>query len=230
MKTGQPSDYDSLLPEIFQEEDQGGKGSSTQSLIKIIEGHFGRFEDKLRTVSTYFDPFYSEEEFLPWLASWVELVLRTEWPPEKQRNVLAQIIPLYRRRGTAGGIQDYITIYTDQEVRVHDLYPFQVGVTSVVEECTVGDPPPYYFLIDMDLSALVKDLSEEQRQSGEIPRYIKALLEDRRLAVQQILRLEKPAHTGYRLKMTISPLEVERHSTVGVDTVIGGITQIITEG
>lgn len=51
--------------------------------------------------------------FLAWLASWVGLALDTDWTIDKKRTVIAQILALYRARGTAQGMSWLINLWFD---------------------------------------------------------------------------------------------------------------------
>ena len=59
-------------------------------------------------------------EFLPWLAGWVTLSLRADWDEATQRSFIQQIVPLYRLRGTATGLERMLELYTGQPVEIDD--------------------------------------------------------------------------------------------------------------
>src|SRR5712692_959871 len=126
--------YASLLPELLQHADTGpGAGGDTPTpvarLLKIIDPMFADFESVLDDISDYFDPLLAREDFLPWLASWTALVLRADWSPEQKRKVLFQIIPLYRKRGTKAGLEEYLKIYVGEGASIFDVHePIQVDV------------------------------------------------------------------------------------------------------
>jgi phage tail-like protein len=90
---------------------------------------------------TYFNPGLSQKEagaapadFLPWLASWVSLSLLEEWPEDFKRQFLANIVPLYRMRGTKAGVKKLLEIYTGEAVKISEFFEepahyFQVEIT-----------------------------------------------------------------------------------------------------
>ena len=79
------------------------------NIIDSIWQPLGRQIDELHT---YFDPRLTPAEFLPWLGTWLDLVLDENWPEIRRRELLEHAADLYRRRGTAGALRDYIAIYT----------------------------------------------------------------------------------------------------------------------
>jgi phage tail-like protein len=80
-------------------------------------------ERTIASIATYFDPYKTPEDFLPWLASWTAFSLRADLAPEKQREFLANIISLYHRRGTKENLIDLLKIFT-------------IGTPTVAEEFT----------------------------------------------------------------------------------------------
>jgi hypothetical protein len=52
-------------------------------------------------------------DFLGWLGEWVDLVLESNWTVDKKRLVIAQILALYRARGTAQGLGWLIDLWFD---------------------------------------------------------------------------------------------------------------------
>ena len=52
-------------------------------------------------------------EFLRWLGGWVDLVVDEQWSIDKKRNVVAQILALYRLRGTAFGLNSLLNLLLD---------------------------------------------------------------------------------------------------------------------
>lgn len=149
------------------------------------------------------------DKFLVWLSSWIDLLLKDDWSLEKKREVISKIVPIYKIRGTKSGLEEYLRIYVGADVKItvtEYLEPFQIGSTSTVGTNTVvGDGRPYYFEVYMELPIPDKDLLEKKRK-----------------AIIDIIEQEKPAHTYYLLKIQVPTMQIYVHSTVGVDTLLGG--------
>ncbi|KAF1687889.1 hypothetical protein B1992_00085 [Pseudoxanthomonas broegbernensis] len=83
-------------------------------------------------------------EFLGWLASWVDLVLDQAWSLDKKRTVIAQIMALYRLRGTAQGMSMLLNLMLDLPWAEVECYqpgssaPVKIGQLSV----NVFNPSP----------------------------------------------------------------------------------------
>jgi phage tail-like protein len=96
------------LPGIFDEEDS----SFLARYLMIFGTIFDQFERMLDTLPHYFTADTAPDAFLPWLASWVGLILEDGWPEERKRALLASAIELHRRRGTVRGIVEHVFLYT----------------------------------------------------------------------------------------------------------------------
>ncbi len=110
-------------------------------------------EEYVERSHTYFNPGLSANDagaapadFLPWLASWVALSLLEEWPEDFKRQFLANIVPLYRMRGTKTGVQKLLEIYTGEAVNIYEPL----------------DEPAHYFQVEIILPE--PDLQKLQRK------------------------------------------------------------------
>jgi phage tail-like protein len=103
-------------------------------------------EQQIENLAPHFDPQQAPEEFLPWLSSWVAFTLRADLDVPRQRTFLANIVSLYRRRGTKDNLVKLLTIFTHG------------GVPTIAE-----DPAqPHYFRITMRLPKGAPDVQLRQ--------------------------------------------------------------------
>ena len=97
------------------------------------------FERTIAGIATYFDPSRTPEDFLPWLASWTAFSLRADLGRDKQRDFIAKIISLYRRRGTKQNLVDLLKIFTVATPRVEDIVSGTCSEGSITDtRMTVG--------------------------------------------------------------------------------------------
>lgn len=166
--SGLPKDGDAGLTRVINRDDP-----SLPGLEKIIE-----------QVYNYFDPQKTPEEFLPWLASWVALSLRADWTPETKRQLIQEIVPLYRQRGTKQSLESFLKIYftssglfsePTQKVKIYDNFP----------------QLPHYFQVELTLP------NKDQAMYWRHARIAKAIID-----------LEKPAHTYYALNILTPTMQL----------------------
>jgi len=127
------------LPAIFRET------PFLEMFLRPFEQALQNFHDRTGNISTCFDPFTTDADFLPWLASWVALVLDDEWPEEKKRLLISRTMDLYRGRGTVDSLKEYLEIYTGTDrnaITIREcVWPagMQIGVASMIGGFTPSD-------------------------------------------------------------------------------------------
>jgi phage tail-like protein len=164
-------------------------------------------EQEIASLPSLFNPFETPEAFLPWLATWASLSFHPDITLDRRRRLLAEIIPLYSIRGTRTYLEKVLTLCVDAFVSVNDteIDGFEVGRHSTVGVDTyLGGGPPHFFTVS--LSAPKLSDREREIQLG---------------IARSVIELAKPAHTFYELSLRSPQLEIGKHSTVGLDTVLG---------
>jgi phage tail-like protein len=153
------------------------------------------------------DGFRTPDEFLDWLSGWVALSLRADVPPERQRLLIANAVPLYRIRGTKAGLEKLVSLYTTLGCTVLEAGPrLQIGVHSTIgEDTSINGGPPHYFRLTMRLATTEPAEIAAQRQ-----------------ILTSIIDAEKPAHTYFDLEIVTPVLQIGVTSHVGVDTLLDG--------
>jgi phage tail-like protein len=144
------SSYLDYLPAIFHDEFMGSWLLAFERVLSgpvpapDSNGSIGPgLEEHVERIHTYFDLGLglpsdrpcAPDEFLPWLAGWVALSLRDDWEPDAQRRFISEIVSLYRWRGTKGGLQRMLEIYTQEHVEVYEF-----------------ERPRHYFQVEVSLS------------------------------------------------------------------------------
>ncbi len=109
-----PVPFVGLLPAIFQED------PFAQQFCAGLDDVLAPVFATLDCLDCYVDPALAPDDFLSWLATWVGAALREDWPPGTKRALIAKAVGLYRRRGTAGGLQEEIELHTGGEVQISE--------------------------------------------------------------------------------------------------------------
>lgn len=153
-------------------------------------------------VADHLDPLTAPEEFLPWLAGWVGLSLRANWDVDTTRGFIAEIVPLYRKRGTVAGLKRMLEIY---------LRP--LGDTVTRDDVAIFDgfaEPAHFFQVQLTLS-------------DADPTRLRATQEIARAIIDQ----EKPAHTFYALRVVIPTM---RLVSTALRDAEGGVPELLVLG
>ncbi|HEY90941.1 MAG TPA: hypothetical protein G4O07_03820 [Dehalococcoidia bacterium] len=172
----EPSRYLQYLPAIYSENEFMGR------FLKIFESILTPVEQTIGQIPLYFDPKLAPEEFLPWLAFWLDLVLDQEWPAAKRRLLIRRATELYQWRGTRRGLETYLEIYAGVRPVITEHY----GGISLGEESRLGmntimgDGRAHCFTVTLN----IKDSPAVNEEK-----------------VRAIIEAEKPAHTVYELQI-----------------------------
>jgi phage tail-like protein len=208
-----PSGYLQYLPSIFSEHPFLGRfllafeqvlSGSTEAKGEPQEG----LEEIITGIATLFDPKETREEFLPWLAGWVALSLRADWNIEQQKNFMADVVPLYRSRGTKANLIKLLGIYTigTPTIDEGDIATMQIGLRSTIGKDTrIGEPPAHFFRVKVNLGKITDDKERERQQQ----------------IARALIDLQKPAYTTYELIIASDTIKIGKRSTLGKDTLIG---------
>jgi phage tail-like protein len=82
-------------------------------------------------------------DFLVWLGGWVDLLVDNSWSIDKKRNVTAQIMALYRMRGTTQGLGFLVDLLLDLPLQLQHSSSDSDGNTVIVKEpitLTINNP------------------------------------------------------------------------------------------
>ncbi len=177
------SRYLRRLPALYERDELMGR------LLMLFESFWEPIEGQIDQLPYTFDPRTAPPDLLPWLASWLDLVLDPRWPESKRRRLLRSAVHLYRRRGTRDGLADYLEIYTGVRPQIveHRAENFVLGPEARLGQgIALGQRnAPHTFTVKLDLPTL------PEADAGE-----------RRRMIKQIIEAEKPAHAAYLLDMS----------------------------
>jgi phage tail-like protein len=172
-------------------------GKTPAALDRIVAG-----------MPAYWIPRETPADFLPWLASWTAFSLRFDLDETRQRDFIANIIPLYCERGTKRNLERLLQIFTKGAPTITEAAsaaPLQIGKHSTVGvDTTIGGGVPHFFSITVRL-----------------PRQESAM-QLRQIAIARaLIESEKPAHTFFKPIWDFPSMQIGKHSTVGIDTLLG---------
>lgn len=162
--------YMDYLPAMYREDD------FTARFLHIFEDILQPIETMVDTMHFRFDPAMTDASFLPWLYTWIGIIVDERWPEERRRQLLTSAVELYRWRGTKIGLQEYLRIYTGVVPQI--IEPSGTGKTQTVH-ASIG---LHQFIVEIEGTA--RDTVDKD--------IVKAIIES-----------QKPAHTTYILKMNV---------------------------
>src|SRR5947209_19708226 len=209
------------LPGIYQDADE--ENADFLQRFLLISAHLtSGVEENLEFVHELFDPRITNQNWLPWLASWLAMPLLEGWDEEKRREIVQRTPELYRKRGTAEGMKLAMRPYADIRAEIHEgewPYPgLVIGKSSTIGKDTVLSPPVFV----------------RQCFTVELPDRTAEISRERLRTVQALVETEKPAHAHYALVFEeteptfeeVPFLHVGKTGRIGVDARIGGMEDV----
>jgi phage tail-like protein len=144
-----PSRLLTYLPTLYADDPFLGQ------FLNIFDSIWLPIERQIGQLFVYFDPRLTPSEFLPWLGAWVDLALDENWPEARRRELIHDAANLYRRRGTAGAMRDYLRTYTGVEPLIVEDGP-EGNAFHFTVIFRVGDPTAF------DLDRIKRIIGEEK--------------------------------------------------------------------
>ena len=230
------------LPAIFSaDRDQAG---FLHRYLASLDGLLHDLDLRSRCRDLLVDPHGTPAEALDWLASFVGLVLDDRWAENARRQLVAEIVRLYRLRGTIGALRRYLEILLAGDQATD---PTAATVSPVILEHyrlrgvggpllggdphlttrsvvgagfrvggTVGEPGSRP--LDPDDPAASSFASHAHRFTVLVPRPLGA---EEEAAVRRVLETERPAHTLYDLCTVEAGMRVGQGLHLGISTIVG---------
>lgn len=173
------SGYLKHLPAFYSADDFMGR------FLLVFENILTPIERTVDNIDLYFGPTMMPEDLLPWIASWLDLVLDENWPVEKRRRLVATAVELYRWRGTRHGLRKYLSVYTGVEPTITE-HMGGIGLDGQArlgQNTVLGEGHDHCFTVTLEV---------DDPSTLDIGR------------VKAIVEAEKPAHTAYTLQLVPS--------------------------
>jgi len=232
-------DYLRRLPKTFSRDQPAA--SFLLRYLAMFEGFLGETEARGVDRDLLLDPRSAPDQCIPWLASFVGLMLDERWaaapsargqaPNDARREFIREAVWLFRYRGTLPGLKRFIEIYTGVPVIIIEHYRMR-GIGSAVLGDTgaafsssivgvgfriggsVGSDTPG------PLQGSVEDAfrTHAHRFTVIIPA---ALTEEQLEVVRNIIEVHRPAHTIFDLCTVGAGMRVGRGLMLEVNSVIG---------
>lgn len=207
--------YTAALARLFEASREAAE--PIRGIEALLDG-IARYSDPLQAPAAggdglELDARFFTDDFVSYLARWVAVSLRQDWPESRKRRLVQIIVPLYKKRGTLAGIRRILELFVDAPVAISEEPGMLVGVRSTVSVDTrVGGLPPHMFLVEIPYGF---------RDPGTPPTpFDLGFLRSVTQTTRQVLDLEKPAHTDYIARYRFPGIVVGEYSTVQYDTLL----------
>jgi phage tail-like protein len=201
-------DYLRRLPRLFSREE--ADASFLRRYLAVVEGFLGEIEARAVDRSILLSPRATPDEALPWLASFVGLILDERWSraprpggrtSDARREIIELAAWLFKNRGTVAGLRRFIELYVGAEVVLLEHFRLRGGMQQMLGAATVtgSDARAHRFTVLIPAS-----LTEEELD-----------------VVRQILSVHRPAHTIFDVCTVGAGMRAGRGLHVGISSIVG---------
>lgn len=233
--------YLRYLPPAYREEPVSA--AFLERFLALFETIFHGLDREIDHLHQYFDPRHSPAQFLRWLASWINLSIDDDLPEERVRRLVERAPELYRRKGTAAALTEFLEIYTGGRVMLTEhargLSPFVLGSANLrlgrgtillgsgVKGFRVGDTSVVGYSALRDKALFPDRVRDPDEPFLAAARRFTILVDmdgdefDRRAAtLRRIIDEQKPAHTACSIRL-VSEQSAIGSAILGVGAAVG---------
>jgi phage tail-like protein len=232
-------DYLRRLPKTLSRD--AGAASFLLRYLAMFEGFLGETEARGVDRDLLVDPRSTPAECLPWLASFVGLVLDERWADapspdgrgtvDVRRDIIREVVFLFRYRGTVPGLKKFIELYVGVPVLIMEHYRMRgIGAAVLGDEdaafssSIVGVGFRIGGAIGSDTPTPI-DGSIEDAYRTHAHRFTvivpAALTEEQLDVVTNIITVHRPAHTVFDICTAGVGMRVGRGLMLAISSVIG---------
>lgn len=220
------------LPVVYRDNPEAE--AFTERFLALFDAAIEDIDQAIARYPALLDSEGVAPEVLPWLGSFLDVVMDTNWDVARRRRILAAVPDLYRRRGTVAGLEQAVSLLFDvtpviQEASLERLWG-ALGTAKLGQVRTfnpararfrIGGSPlsgaPIASYGNPDTDPLT---AQAHRFHIFVPGFISTVEETR---IASLIDSQKPAHTVVSFRGSKRGFVLGGGSRVGVDTAIASL-------
>jgi phage tail-like protein len=233
--------YLQYLPAVYQENENSRL--FLDRFLSIFQSEFDDLDRQIDRIWQLFNPGSAPAKALSWLASWLAVEVDPGWSENKIRKMLKKAFRAQCQRGTVKGLVQAIHDYADARAVVVEHFklrrmPILSAGTSLNDGVRLWSKNFYKrlqlgansrigdFQLVSDPAPDVEPLNQDANQFTVLFLANPYGPSDTERKIGQVVEREKPVHTEAAICPLLPRFRVGVQSTVGIDSVVGGITRL----
>ncbi len=198
--------YLRYLPAIYQDDENSR--DFLERFLSLFETLLGKLEGQIDHIFRYFDADVVNEEFLPWLSTWLAIAIDDNWTKEQLRNLIKKAPQLYQLRGTREGIAATVELFTGDRPLIYEYFQLEDNSTN------------------NETAEILQKLKKNYFNDNELFRFwvlLNPFQIENEIELQTIQRLidaDKPAHTEASIKVLQPWIALDNESYLGFNSCI----------
>jgi phage tail-like protein len=193
-----------FLPAVYSEDETSR--FTLDRLLSLTDTLLAEIESDIEDFPLRLDPGGAPPEILAWLAEWFDLTFERGWTEQQRRRILAEIVDLYRWRGTVRGLTRLLALHTHLQGPLPRVVEYYRAVDAPALAPWFGSRPDdgdAHFTVLLPAPAMNTD--------------------EKRRALERVIAAAAPAHTDFTLRTVLPGVRLGSGagSAVGLDTLLG---------
>lgn len=171
-----------FLPGIYSRDQASAE--FTERFLSIFQNIHEDREEGIRTSAAMIQPASADRKLLEELAGWYDLKDLYLWPDAQLKELLMRAPELLRKRGTAAGMKEYLSLYLRQEPEILEMQDDPWSFTVRVPSEYIDEPMEYRSLLRIighmkpaGMTVHVEPLKKRKRGSSEMRLGMDSMLE-----------------------------------------------------
>lgn len=200
-----------FLPSLYEKDKESA--DFLERYLSIFQSVYEDLETRIRQDASCLEPAVAGEEFLSWLAEWLDIGNIYMWNSQKLRELTSKAARLFEIRGTKKGLAEMVALYTGEE-------PF------IVEEWQTRE-----------FKALGEKKMELERLYGREPNVFTLLVKEKYLsssrdyqALERLVREAAPAYMEVRIVPLKPYIFLGDYSYLGINSGLGQYRPLALDG
>lgn len=135
-----PSPFLQRLPGVYQDDRDA---DFFPRFLRAFDDAMAPTIATLDSLVAYIDPSLAPEDFVNWLAGWVDVAPEGAWTLDQRRAIVSRAVALHRRAGTLDGIRDAVQLAAGPDAGVTVEDSGGVGWSQTPGADLPGSSPPH---------------------------------------------------------------------------------------
>ncbi|WP_284640481.1 phage tail protein [Paenibacillus silviterrae] len=191
--------YLSYLPAVYQHDEKSR--SFLERYLSLYASMMEETDERIATISRYFDPDALDGPYLRWLAGWLGLAAEDYISDQTLKLLMREASFLYRHRGTRAALERIIEIFTGEKPIIVEHHQIRHLLENAEQRERIAElygDDPYTFCV----------MVQPEHAQTDKQRYL----------LEKLIHEQKPAYTEAKLIVLQPWMNMDMHTYLGINT------------
>ncbi|WDD36381.1 phage tail protein (plasmid) [Nostoc sp. UHCC 0926] len=219
--------YLRYLPAVYQEDEKSR--DFLERFLSLFETFLGKLEGEIDHIVRYFDADVVDEDFLPWLSTWLAIATDENFTQEQLRNLIRKAPQLYKQRGTREGIAATVELFTGDRPLIIEYFQLEESdtneqVNEILKKEYFSDNEVFRFWILLSPFQVNSEIELQTIQrliEADTPAYTEACIK----LLQPWISLDKESYLGFNSCIFEPSLQLDMGAAISQENILTDIEE-----